>query len=1292
MTYQQFIEKYRKHQDIIDSHCTPESFQALTKRLNQVLEDKSFVEHFLFHHLVDISPEQFEVEEKILSSLEQSNKSLPSHFFEALTDAFDSFSLSTNATKEEKALFMSQISNIDLDEFEKNKTFYKTFLDGLIDELFSRNITPRNNLIDFYGLALKLQAFSALPNGEQSQAKTGNDMLKTIIEKQLINAKTLHNFRAVTQQSFNSDVLSFVSKKNHSGEFENFETILEIFEQDPTIILELNNLVQAQDYIEQNGGLKKSIELIQKKTTEKVYGFKNFQQVHEFLKHFENINVEFSRQHISSILESKQYSQNIDTTAFAEAFPKIEPFFQSLPDSFQQDFLKIAFRFGCFNNKVQKTTLQNSNGIFDAEATQTSIITDNSTENSTALFTELIKRDVINMSSIPQLAARGLISDDFKEFLNQQDEQGNFVNLDIVYKILPEPEIILSPEIPLAASTAFAQLCQKHGTEEVLKTVTAAFNFPNNSPLSFLKSYSQALDYALAEEMEKNDIQLPYALLGHSDNKQRQYLIQNISNDPDSFKSNLSKILSLYDQSPFVSHKNIDKFNSSHLTGFLTIAYHFGCLSTQKTQDGKTLGEKGIAILERLIEDKAFKRGDLNCFKFDTTPNDDYEKYLDFLLSDNGKGALNAHTILELSRNHVLLKENLKRNLDNAIAISNTHNGLGNVVDKLAKGFFGNAEMFSLTEPEMQAAIKLSSTLAKNNFQLSFNNAVYLHKDQMLEEFASTAYFKIFKKELDKTRYKTISERRFRDLDENAPERINAKEITRTITRNGQKVQIKEYKIKLPTLFEELQTQSKQTQNALFGFAKLLGCFSNEKILDKNQNPTKEVLSIKASSFLCNLINDDVLSFQDISDNFASYLNLSTPTNQDLFKFLSVQSKDKTYDNIEMLKTLQASHNNILTNVFQNFDLIKSLRVGLAPDGTPQNRSWQEAIEEFLTIGNGKINLDYVSEQDMDIAQLFNYHGLSEQTFYHATQLRQTAIDENIPKHILQAEIKAPSAAEQIKKIREETGKDIAQCKKLLQEIKPQAYTYEMLDKSDPRNFILGMYCSCCATIDSGFYGKELSERGVIARDVQNLIVRDNQGNIIAKGTLYLNEKDRYAVINDFEINEKFKIGQKDGEIGHYHTNKPSEINADKQRRQIFDAFVRGAEAFAQEFDKTHEGKELLRINVGNGYNRLNYLCEKLPQQKRILHVPKDYCFNDAMDRQFILYDRQAYLEHQKAQERSSQENQAEKEITQGNQEKTLEATESTQKIETLAKPVKQNQNKPEEAIRQEINQRGMEL
>lgn len=189
----------------------------------------------------------------------------------------------------------------------------------------------------------------------------------------------------------------------------------------------------------------------------------------------------------------------------------------------------------------------------------------------------------------------------------------------------------------------------------------------------------------------------------------------------------------------------------------------------------------------------------------------------------------------------------------------------------------------------------------------------------------------------------------------------------------------------------------------------------------------------------------------------------------------------------------------------------------------------------------------------------------------------------------------------------------------MIEELYDKQFTYEWLSKNDPHNAIMGLFCSCCGTITSKSYGKDIARSSVIAPDVQNLVVRNSKGDIISKGTMYVNKDRGYAVINDFELNEKYR--NHESSSGRYNVEETSPEEQD--RELIFKAFQRGLKAFIEEYDRQNPEKPLTQVNIGMGYNRLKKQVERFKKATSNLTVPSEYNFQDAMaNAQYILYQR----------------------------------------------------------------------
>lgn len=130
--------------------------------------------------------------------------------------------------------------------------------------------------------------------------------------------------------------------------------------------------------------------------------------------------------------------------------------------------------------------------------------------------------------------------------------------------------------------------------------------------------------------------------------------------------------------------------------------------------------------------------------------------------------------------------------------------------------------------------------------------------------------------------------------------------------------------------------------------------------------------------------------------------------------------------------------------------------------------------------------------------------------------------------------------------------------------------SYEFLSKDDPNNFILGKMVNCCAHLEGAGYG--IMHASIVHPDVQNLVIRDEKGKIIAKSTLYINRKEGYGVFNNVEINENIQEYQKDN---------------------IYNAYLKAVRDFAAAYNKENPDKELRILTVGANANDLSGLLLK---------------------------------------------------------------------------------------------------
>lgn len=166
--------------------------------------------------------------------------------------------------------------------------------------------------------------------------------------------------------------------------------------------------------------------------------------------------------------------------------------------------------------------------------------------------------------------------------------------------------------------------------------------------------------------------------------------------------------------------------------------------------------------------------------------------------------------------------------------------------------------------------------------------------------------------------------------------------------------------------------------------------------------------------------------------------------------------------------------------------------------------------------------------------------------------------------------IRELSILEKIEQLKQQTADELANSQDIIDDLYKKQFSYEWLSKNDPRNGIMGLYVSCCGTITSAYYGKHIAESSIIQRNVQNLVVRDAKGEIISKGTMYVDEEHRYGVFNDFELNQKYREHEHEAGVYAGDDKEESELSDSEkaQRRErdlIFSAFQRGIAAFVEE-------------------------------------------------------------------------------------------------------------------------------
>ena len=145
-------------------------------------------------------------------------------------------------------------------------------------------------------------------------------------------------------------------------------------------------------------------------------------------------------------------------------------------------------------------------------------------------------------------------------------------------------------------------------------------------------------------------------------------------------------------------------------------------------------------------------------------------------------------------------------------------------------------------------------------------------------------------------------------------------------------------------------------------------------------------------------------------------------------------------------------------------------------------------------------------------------------------------------------------------------------------------FTFEWLSKNDPQNLILGKLCSCCAHLEGAGYG--IMHASISHPNVQNLVIRDSSGEIIAKSTLYINPTQRYGVFNNVEVNNQIP---------------------EEKLNQIYQKYILGIKTFAENYNAQNPNRPLRQINVGMNLNDIESEIKKYNKRSNVLFQSLNY-------------------------------------------------------------------------------------
>lgn len=208
-----------------------------------------------------------------------------------------------------------------------------------------------------------------------------------------------------------------------------------------------------------------------------------------------------------------------------------------------------------------------------------------------------------------------------------------------------------------------------------------------------------------------------------------------------------------------------------------------------------------------------------------------------------------------------------------------------------------------------------------------------------------------------------------------------------------------------------------------------------------------------------------------------------------------------------------------------------------------------DKCKNYLT----NVKFDGVTKENKKLADLIGEWYDDNNTWLNAQQIYNESL--TAPRNIF-TEIEVDTEGKPIYDMNEEHD---------LKENVSSNFSYHWLPKQDYDNLILGKYCNCCAHIAGA--GQGIMRASMILDNCQNLVIRNNFGEIIAKSTIYVNKEQGYAVFNNVE--SSFNYRDNDSIL------------------KIYKAFLRGAKAFIKTYNENNPESPIMNISIGASRNTI---------------------------------------------------------------------------------------------------------
>ena len=327
----------------------------------------------------------------------------------------------------------------------------------------------------------------------------------------------------------------------------------------------------------------------------------------------------------------------------------------------------------------------------------------------------------------------------------------------------------------------------------------------------------------------------------------------------------------------------------------------------------------------------------------------------------------------------------------------------------------------------------------------------------------------------------------------------------------------------------------------LYKLAHVLGAFSDDS---RTRQRACEFLTLAFESGQLNILTVhgllENLQFQNYNPEIAEFL----------------MNKDNW--NEMLLDELDNDKKGYLVNVINEFSKIREFA-----RSNRGSQSYRKITLKIVDLYFSSKEFEGIDSYNEDISVVLFPYTHEQETFQEAIEIKkkyeELRSSKKVYDHILHEELSS-KILESRRQILENSREIVDN----LSKVANQQFTFEYLSKADPKNYVLGKYCSCCAHLEGA--GRSIVKASILHPDCQNLVIKDKNGRIIAKSTLYINRQQGYGVFNNMEVSEQVD---------------------DSMKKYIYECYKEAAREFALRYNELNSKRPITQINVGMLLNDL---------------------------------------------------------------------------------------------------------